>query len=287
MPELPEVETVRLGLAPALEGQRLARVELARADLRFPFPPHFAERLTGARVLSLTRRAKYLLAPLDTGETWVAHLGMTGRFSVEGAGRISRPGDFYYAAPPDPKHTHVRLWTEGGLAISYNDVRRFGYMDVIPTAELAAHPYFKDLGPEPLGTELTGAYLAKAFAGRVSSVKAALLDQRILAGLGNIYVCEALFRARISPLAAAGSVPAGKLAALARAIREVLEQSLAVGGSSLRDYAGADGAQGAFQNAFSVYDRAGAPCPRPRCVGVVARRVQSGRSSFFCPKCQG
>jgi len=287
MPELPEVETVRRGLAPALEGRRVARVELARPDLRFPFPARFAERLSGARVLRLERRAKYLLAPLDTGETWVAHLGMTGRFSVTSAAGVSRPGDFYYAAPPDPKHTHVRLWTEDGTEIAYNDVRRFGYMTLIEPDGLAAHPLFAGLGPEPLGPELTPTFLAQAFAGRVQSVKATLLDQRVVAGLGNIYVCEALHRARISPLLAAGAVAKARLKPLVEAIRAVLLESLEVGGSSLRDYAGADGAKGAFQNAFLVYDREEQPCLRPRCRGVITRTVQAGRSSFWCPVCQG
>lgn len=286
MPELPEVETVRRGLAPALEGQRLTRVALARPDLRFPFPERFAERLTGARVLRLERRAKYLLASLDTGETWAAHLGMTGRFSVTSLAGTSRPGDFYYAAPPDPKHTHVRLWTEGGTEIAYNDARRFGYMTLIEPGGLAAHPLFAGLGPEPLGPDLTPAYLARAFAGRSQSVKATLLDQRVVAGLGNIYVCEALFRARVSPLRAAGEVANARLKPLVAAIHAVLAESLEVGGSSLRDYAGADGAKGAFQNAFSVYDREEQPCLRPRCDGVVIRTVQAGRSSFWCPVCQ-
>lgn len=286
MPELPEVETVRRGLAPALEGRRLTRVALARPDLRFPFPERFAERLTGARVLKLERRAKYLLASLDTGEIWAAHLGMTGRFSVTSATGTSRPGDFYYAAPPDPKHTHVRLWTDDGAEIAYNDARRFGYMTLIEPGGLAAHPLFAGLGPEPLGPELTPAYLARAFASRSQSVKATLLDQRVVAGLGNIYVCEALFRAQVSPLRAAGEVANARLKPLVVAIRAVLAESLEVGGSSLRDYAGADGAKGAFQNAFSVYDREEQACLRPRCDGVVTRTVQAGRSSFWCPVCQ-
>lgn len=286
MPELPEVETVRRGLAPALEGRRVARVALGRADLRFPFPERFAERLTGARVLRLERRAKYLLAVLDTGETWAAHLGMTGRFSVTSALGVTRPGDFYYAAPPDPRHTHVRLWTDDGAEIAYNDARRFGYMTLIEPGGLATHPLFAGLGPEPLGPELSAAHLARAFAGRSQSVKATLLDQRVVAGLGNIYVCEALFRARISPLRAAGEVAQARLQPLVDAIRAVLLESLKVGGSSLRDYAGADGAKGAFQNAFSVYDREDQPCLRPRCRGVVIRTVQAGRSSFWCAGCQ-
>jgi len=286
MPELPEVETVRRGLAPVLEGLRIEAVELRRADLRFPFPERFAERLTGARVLRLERRAKYLLAPLDTGEVWAAHLGMTGRFSVTAEGRVARPGDFYYAAPPDPRHTHVAFDIEAGARVEYNDVRRFGYMELIPADGLAAHALFKGLGPEPLGPDFTAAHLARAFEGRIQSVKATLLDQRVVAGLGNIYVCEALFRAGISPLRPAGDVSRRKLGPLVAAVRAVLEASLEVGGSSLRDYAGADGAKGGFQNAFLVYDREGEPCLREGCRGVVARTVQAGRSSFHCPVCQ-
>lgn len=286
MPELPEVETVRRGLAQALAGARVTRVKLARADLRFPFPQGFVERLQGARILALERRAKFLLAPLDSGETWVTHLGMTGRFSLWEGGQNHRPGDFYYAKPPDPKHTHVELELEGGTVLAYNDVRRFGFMDMISTEALPHHPWFAGLGPEPLGPGFTPKYLAAALAGRSQAIKPALLDQGIVAGLGNIYACEALYASGISPLRAANAVSAAAVRTLTGAIRAVLEASIEVGGSTLRDYAGADGAPGAFQNAFQAYGRANTPCLRSNCPGTIERTVQAGRASFFCPACQ-
>ena len=285
MPELPEVETVRRGLQPALEGARLVRVEARRPDLRFPLPPRFAERLAGARVEALERRAKYLLARLDTGETLVMHLGMTGRFEIEGADR-SRPGRFRQAAPAEDKHAHVLFETDTGKRITFFDARRFGYMDLIPTAELPEHPWFKGLGPEPLGEELDAGHLARAFAGRIQNVKATLLDQRVVAGLGNIYVCEALYRAHVSPTTPAGRLSRPRLQALVAAIRKVLQEAIVAGGSTLRDYAGADGALGYFQHAFRVYGREGQACLTPGCGGVVRRKVQGGRSTFYCPICQ-
>jgi formamidopyrimidine-DNA glycosylase len=282
MPELPEVETVRRGLEPHLAGARLVRVDQRRPDLRFPFPNDFAARLKGARVMALNRRAKYLLAPLDTGETLVAHLGMTGRFTVEGR----TPGDFHYAAGADPKHTHLVLVTDGGIAISYNDARRFGYMALIPTASLDQSPYFKGLGPEPLGPEFGAQVLVHAFAGRRQSVKVTLLDQRIVAGLGNIYVCEALYRARINPERQAGDLSPAEIKRLAKAIISVLAAAIDAGGSTLRDYRSAEGALGYFQHAFQVYGREDEPCLTPRCNGQVTRLVQGGRSSFFCRVCQ-
>ena len=285
MPELPEVETVRRGLQPALEGARLVRVEARRPDLRFPLPPRFAERLAGARVEALERRAKYLLARLDTGETLVMHLGMTGRFEIEGADR-SRPGRFRQAAPAEDKHAHVLFETDTGKRIPFFDARRFGYMDLIPTAELPEHPWFKGLGPEPLGEELDAGHLARAFAGRIQNVKATLLDQRVVAGLGNIYVCEALYRAHVSPTTPAGRLSRPRLQALVAAIRKVLQEAIVAGGSTLRDYAGADGALGYFQHAFRVYGREGQACLTPGCGGVVRRKVQGGRSTFYCPICQ-
>jgi len=287
MPELPEVETVRRGLAPHLDGARLVEVDQRRPDLRFPFPDDFAARLKGARILALTRRAKYLLAPLDTGETLVAHLGMTGRFTVEDAGVDSHaPGRFHHAAGADPKHTHVVLTTDRGVQVSYNDARRFGYMTLIPTARLEESPYFKGLGPEPLSEDFCTAALAGAFEGRRQSVKATLLDQRVVAGLGNIYVCEALHRARLHPERAAGEVSSGEIKRLVRAIRTVLGEAIAAGGSTLRDYRSAEGALGYFQHAFKVYGREDDACVSPRCRGVVQRVVQGGRSSFFCGACQ-
>ena len=288
MPELPEVETVRRGLAPVLAGARLSRVEARRPDLRFPLPDGFVQRLTGARIERLERRAKYLLAPLDRGDTLVMHLGMTGRFEfarAEGA-TLRRPGAFALAQAPDPRHAHVLFETEAGVRVTYFDPRRFGYMDLIATDALADHPWFRDLGPEPLGEGFDAAHLRRAFEDRRAPVKALLLDQRVVAGLGNIYVCEALFRAGISPERAAGEVTDRKLAALAAAIRTVLEEAIEAGGSTLRDYAGADGALGYFQHSFAVYGRQGEACVKPRCGGQIVRTVQGGRSTFACDRCQ-
>jgi formamidopyrimidine-DNA glycosylase len=288
MPELPEVETVRRGLQPVLEGARLERVEARRPDLRFPLPDHFRERLTGATVQALERRAKYLLAPLDTGETLVMHLGMTGRFEIEAldGGAAARPGGFAYAPPAGDKHAHVTFETDRRVRVVYSDPRRFGFMGLIATTGLAQHPWFRDMGPEPLGPDFDAATLERAFAGRSQAVKTLLLDQRIVAGLGNIYVCEALHRAGISPLRAGGEVSRARLVKLAQAIRLVLEEAIAAGGSTLRDYAAADGALGYFQHAFRVYGREDQPCLKPGCRGVVARKVQGGRSTFYCPVCQ-
>jgi formamidopyrimidine-DNA glycosylase len=286
MPELPEVETVRRGLEPALRQARLTRVEARRPDLRFPFPEGFVQRLTGARIETLERRAKYLLARLDRGDTLVMHLGMTGRFEIEGDVDKRRPGEFYYAAAADPKHAHVVLETDAGLTVTYFDPRRFGYMDLIETERLGEHPWFAGLGPEPLGPDFNADYLKKTLAGRKQSLKATLLDQRVVAGLGNIYVSEALHRARLSPLRLAGDVPAQQLKPIVGAVREVLEEAIAAGGSTLRDYAGADGALGYFQHRFRVYDHADEPCARAGCRGTIQRIVQTGRSSFFCPTCQ-
>jgi len=284
MPELPEVETVRRGLAPALVGKRIARARLKRPDLRFPFPPRFAARLKGRRIDVLERRAKYLLAHLDDGHVWITHLGMTGRWSVLGAKR--QPGDFYYAEPPDPAHTHVVIEMEQGARLEFNDPRRFGYMDLIASDALDAHPFFKAMGPEPLGNAFHMNYLKRAFAHKKTSVKAALLDQRVVAGLGNIYVVEALHRAGIAPTKEAGRISALRLEKLYHAIRAVLEDAIEAGGSTISDYAGANGAQGGFQHRFSVYDREGQTCLKPACGGVVRRAVQGGRSSFWCPRCQ-
>jgi formamidopyrimidine-DNA glycosylase len=286
MPELPEVETVRRGLEPALAGARLVRVEARRPDLRFPLPEGFVQRLTGARIERLDRRAKYLLAPLDRGDTLVMHLGMSGRFEVAGAKATRRPGEFIYAPPADPKHAHVVFETDGGARVTYFDPRRFGYMALIPTEGLDASPWFAGLGPEPLGPDFSGAHLARAFAGRRQSVKASLMDQRIVAGLGNIYVCEALFQARLSPLRPAGEISLRALNTLAGAVKSVLEEAIEAGGSTLRDYAAADGALGYFQHRFKVYGREGEPCLGRGCPGVVKRIVQAGRSTFYCPSCQ-
>jgi formamidopyrimidine-DNA glycosylase len=286
MPELPEVETVRQGLEPVLAGARLARVEARRPDLRFPLPDGFVQRLTGATIERLTRRAKYILAPLDRGDVLVMHLGMSGRFEIASAGAARQPGDFAYAAPADPKHAHVVFETEAGDVVTYFDPRRFGYMALIAKDALEAHPWFSGLGPEPMGASFSGRHLARAFAGRRQSVKATLADQRIVAGLGNIYVCEALHRARLSPLRAAGDIDGPSLARLASTVKTVLAEAIDAGGSTLRDYAAADGALGYFQHRFQVYGRAGDPCLRARCCGVIARQVQAGRSTFYCPRCQ-
>jgi formamidopyrimidine-DNA glycosylase len=284
MPELPEVETVRRGLAPALVGRRIKRARTKRPDLRFPFPARFAARLSGRRVETLERRAKYLLARLDDGAVWVTHLGMTGRWSIIGAKQ--QPGDFYYAEPTDPAHTHVVIDIEDGARLEFNDPRRFGYMDIIAENELESHPWFKGMGPEPLGNEFHLPYLKYALAGKKTSIKAALLDQRTVAGLGNIYVVEALHRSGISPLKEAGRIAAVRLERLYHAIRVVLEEAIEAGGSTLSDYAGVDGAQGGFQHRFRVYDREGEKCPTKDCGGTVVRLAQNGRSTFWCPRCQ-
>lgn len=291
MPELPEVETVRGGLAPVLEGRRLARVVARRPDLRFPLPPDFVQTLTGATIVALRRRAKYLLAELDRGQTLVMHLGMSGRFEIshpEGGGirEGGRPGDFHYAPAPDPKHAHVVFETDEGDRVTYYDPRRFGYMGLAPTATLAIHPWFAGMGPEPLSDDFGVERLKTAFAGRKQGPKTLLLDQRVVAGLGNIYVCEALNRARISPFKPAGAITGRKLALLVTAIREVLTEAIAAGGSTLRDFAQTDGALGYFQHRFRVYDRQGSPCANDRCRGVIDRQVQGGRSTFYCPVCQ-
>ena len=286
MPELPEVETVRRGLEPVLAGARLARVEARRPDLRFPLPEGFVQRLTGARIERLDRRAKYLLAPLDRDETLVMHLGMSGRFEIAGGGATKRPGDFALAQPPDPKHAHIRFETEAGAVVTFYDPRRFGYMDLIATDALESHPWFAGLGPEPVGCGFDAAYLIRAAKDRKAPIKNLLLDQRVIAGLGNIYVCEALHRAGIAPERPAGSVPPRKLRALTKAIYEVIGEAIEAGGSTLRDYAAADGSLGYFQHRFAVYGREGEPCLRPGCRGRIERIVQAGRSSFACSRCQ-
>jgi formamidopyrimidine-DNA glycosylase len=286
MPELPEVETVRGGLAPVLEGHRLARVEARRPDLRFPLPPDFVQLLTGATVLSLGRRAKYLLARLDREDTLVMHLGMSGRFEIDRPKGLERPGQFHYAPAPDPRHAHVIFETEAGTKVTYYDPRRFGYMSLVNTATLDLHPWFAGLGPEPLSPEFDAERLHAAFRERRQGPKTLLLDQRVVAGLGNIYVCEALHRARISPFKPAGRISRARVERLVAAVREVLAAAIAAGGSTLRDYAQADGALGYFQHSFRVYDREGRPCPNPGCSGVIHRKVQGGRSTFYCPTCQ-
>ncbi len=283
MPELPEVETVRRGLATTLEGARLARVEIRRPNLRFPFPERFVERLTGKRIETLGRRAKYLTADLDSRETLVIHFGMSGSFRIEGE---ASPGAFHFERPKAPAHDHVVFTCESGARVVYNDPRRFGYMTLAATDALAEHPLFRDLGVEPLGDEFDGPHLARLLAGARTPLKAALLDQRRIAGLGNIYVCEALHRARLSPLRVAGSLAPANTRALAKAVRSVLEAAIKAGGSTLRDHRQADGELGYFQHSFEVYDREGAACGHARCGGTIARIVQNGRSTFWCGTCQ-
>ena len=291
MPELPEVETVRRGLTPAMLGARIDKVELRRADIRFPFPPSFAKRLTGQRILDLKRRAKYLLFELDGGETLIAHLGMSGSFRMEKT-VTSTPGKFHHERSKDPKHDHVVLTLDSGWIVTYNDPRRFGFMDLGPTETLEQHPRLRGLGAEPLAPEFDAHRLAKLFAGSRAPLKSALLDQSRIAGLGNIYVCEALFRARLAPrkpasiLANARGAPTKAATAVAKAIRDVLEEAVEAGGSTLRDHRQANGELGYFQHVFKVYDREGLPCARNSCRGIVARITQSGRSTFYCSKCQ-
>ena len=287
MPELPEVETVRRGLAPVLEGARIARAAVNRPDLRWPFPPRMADRLTGARVLQLRRRSKYILADLDTGETLIVHLGMSGRMVVSAPdGARDALAAFHHLHPAPAKHDHVVLDTDRGLRVTFNDARRFGAMDLVATGDAETHWLLRGIGPEPLGNGFDGPYLVAALRKRRTPVKAALLDQRIVAGLGNIYVCEALHRAGVSPLRQAGRIAAPRVAALVPVIRDVLTDAIAAGGSSLRDHRQADGALGYFQHTFRVYGRAGEPCQTPGCQGRIRRKVQSGRSSFYCAACQ-
>jgi len=329
MPELPEVETVRLGLEPVLTGQRFIHVEQRRRDLRFPLPTGFAGRLEGRKVISVGRRAKYLLVHLDDGCVLAMHLGMTGRFSVklpQHKGRAHSPpptpspsprgegeswrrkqrggtqlpppteerqlGEFTHEAGEDPKHDHVVFEMSNGAVVTFNDARRFGYMTLVPEAELAASRFFRGLGVEPLGNALNAPYLAERARGRKADLKAFLMDQRIVAGLGNIYVCEALFRAGLSPFK-----PAGRLATrtgkatpaaerLVAAVKAVLGDAIRAGGSTLRDYRKADGALGEFQHRFDVYGREGEACRRKGCRGRVRRKTQGGRSTFYCPACQ-
>jgi formamidopyrimidine-DNA glycosylase len=328
MPELPEVETVRLGLEPVMAGHRFLHVTQRRKDLRFPLPERFAERLTGRKVERLDRRAKYILIHLDGAEVLAVHLGMTGRFNVglprtpsprkrgegRGEGRQLAPapaaaphpnplptvewgegrqlGDYTYEHGHDAKHDHLVFEMSGGARITFNDARRFGYMTLIAEKDLASDAFFRGLGVEPLGSDLDPAYLSRRALGRKTDLKAFLMDQRIVAGLGNIYVCEALFRAGLDPFKPAARLatrtgrptPAGER--LVIAIKAVLQDAIRAGGSTLRDYKQADGSVGAFQNEFQVYGREGEPCARRGCRGIVRRKTQGGRSTFYCPACQ-
>jgi formamidopyrimidine-DNA glycosylase len=274
MPELPEVETVRRGLALRISGRRIVRAELRRPDLRRPFPPMLAERLDGARIGGLARRGKYILIELDDTGLLLLHLGMSGRITAGGPGEA------------DAKHDHVVLTLDDGTVVRLNDARRFGTLDYLRRGEEASHPLLAGMGPEPLEAGFDGAYLGRALAGKMTPIKAALLDQRVVAGLGNIYVCEALYRAGLSPRRLAATVTGGRAARLARAIRDVLAEAIEAGGSSLRDYVQANGELGYFQHRWAVYGREGEPCPGCTCAEGVRRISQSGRSTFFCAKKQ-
>jgi formamidopyrimidine-DNA glycosylase len=287
MPELPEVETVRRGLAPVMEGERFANVEVRRGDLRWPLPKGFAQKLNGKTVQGLGRRAKYLLADLSSGDVLLMHLGMSGSFRI---GKDSAPGTYYHERSKSTAHDHVIFHMSNGATVTFNDPRRFGSMKLVSRARLEDEPLLRSLGPEPLGNEFDAAMLAKACAGKKTSLKAALSDQRVVAGLGNIYVCEALFRARLSPKRIASTIadrngkPNERAEKLVDAIKAVLRDAIEAGGSSLRDHRRADGSLGDFQHNFQVYDREGQPCPS--CKGKIKRIVQGGRSTFYCPSCQ-
>lgn len=282
MPELPEVETVRRGLAPVMEGAVIAQAKVNRPDLRWPFPRDMAKRLTGQQVLGLRRRSKYILADLASGESLLIHLGMSGRMLISG----DPLGQFVHDHPAPEKHDHVVFHMDNGARITFNDPRRFGAMDLLTTATAEQHKLLASIGPEPLGNDFHEAHLIAALKGRNTPIKSALLDQRIVAGLGNIYVCEALYRAAIHPARKAGRISAGRIATLVPVIRAVLTEAIEAGGSSLRDFRQADGELGYFQHRFDVYGREDEPCRTPDCPDVIRRIVQSGRSSFYCRQCQ-
>ncbi len=282
MPELPEVETVRRGLLPAMEGQMITLATVNRPDLRWPFPENMADRLTGKRIIQLRRRSKYILADLDSAETLLIHLGMSGRMTVSGVAI----GEFHHPHPTPVKHDHVVFDMENGARVTFNDARRFGAMDLMATDKQGDHWLLRDIGPEPLGNSFGPQTLQARFEGRKTPIKAALLDQGIVAGLGNIYVCEVLFRAGIHPAQPIGQIPPDRVAGLVPIIRDVLSDAIEAGGSSLRDYRQADGELGYFQHTFRVYGREGEPCVTHGCTASILRFVQSGRSSFYCPQCQ-
>ena len=280
MPELPEVETVRRGLSPAMHGQRIERLDVNRADLRFPFPDRFRERVEGAKIIHMGRRAKFLVTELSTHEALIMHLGMSGRFTVN----TSATAEFHQDPGTNQAHDHVVFHMQGGATVTYNDPRRFGFMELWPMDALDTYPRIEHLGPEPLSNQFNAAYLGAALRGKAAPIKAALLDQSIIAGLGNIYVCEALFRSGISPRRKAHSVAGKRAERLAPAINDVIAEAIAAGGSSISDFASASGELGYFQKHFHVYDREGASCDT--CGAEIKRIVQSGRSSFFCGSCQ-
>jgi formamidopyrimidine-DNA glycosylase len=292
MPELPEVETVRRGLAPVMEGARFVKVEARRGDLRWPLPKDFVSRLEGQTVTGLGRRAKYLLADLSSGDVLLMHLGMSGSFRVKKAGEEKTPGDFHHERSKLAAHDHIVFHMSNGGVATFNDPRRFGCMKLFSRTTMEQEPLLRALGPEPLGNEFDAAMLARACRGKKTSLKAALSDQRIVAGLGNIYVCEALHRSHLSPKRKASTIndrnglPNDRAVHLAQAIRDVLSDAIEAGGSSLRDHRQTDGELGYFQHSFRVYDREGEACPTRGCKGKIRRIVQSGRSTFYCPGCQ-
>ena len=300
MPELPEVETVRRGLQPVMEGSKIVRTEVRRKDLRFPFQKDFAARLEGQTVTGLGRRAKYLLADLGSGEVLLMHLGMSGSFRIRKPGEEETPGHFHHERGKDSAHDHVVFHMSSSANVVFNDPRRFGYMKIIAREALDDEPLLRGLGPEPLGNAFDAKMLAQACANKKTSLKAALLDQRVVAGLGNIYVCEALYRARLSPRrlattlatragqrkGVAGGEPTEHARHLVEAIRAVLNEAIKAGGSSLRDHRQTNGELGYFQHSFQVYDREGETCRTAGCGGTIRRFTQNGRSTFWCPKCQ-
>lgn len=282
MPELPEVETVRRGLLPVMEGKLIKRADVRRPDLRWPFPENMADRLSGQRIVALRRRSKYILADLTSGETLLIHLGMSGRMLFDDVPL----GQFHHGSYAPGKHDHVIFWMDGDVRVTFNDARRFGAMDLIATSQIDQHWLLQKLGPEPLSNAFDETYLQGKLAGRNTPIKSALLDQRIVSGLGNIYVCEVLHRTGISPRRKAGAISAARVASLVPAIRDVLAEAINAGGSTLRDHRQASGDLGYFQHRFSVYDREGEACVKENCAGHVTRITQSGRSSFFCATCQ-
>ncbi|WP_375566795.1 bifunctional DNA-formamidopyrimidine glycosylase/DNA-(apurinic or apyrimidinic site) lyase [Oceaniradius stylonematis] len=296
MPELPEVETVRRGLQPAMAGARLARLELRRADLRFPLPRDLPAALEGRTITSVGRRAKYLTMHFDGGAVLISHLGMSGSYRIEDGQDALTPGAFHHERSKLSAHDHIvfHLTRRDGAAcrVTYNDPRRFGFVDLDRARTLYRNRFLRDLGIEPTGNALDGARLAAMLAGKAAPLKAALLDQRLIAGLGNIYVCEALWHARLSPRRKAGTLvtrdgrPTPRCYALADAVRAVIADAIAAGGSSLRDYVHTDGSLGYFQHSFAAYGREGEPCRHDGCTAPIRRIVQSGRSTFYCPACQ-
>jgi formamidopyrimidine-DNA glycosylase len=292
MPELPEVETVRRGLAPAMEGARFKKVETRRKDLRWPLPKDFIKRLEGQKVEGVGRRAKYLTVDVSSGDVLLMHLGMSGSFRVvKDHGKELQPGSYHFDKGKLEKHDHVVFHMSNGSVVTFNDPRRFGSMKIVPRAGIEDEPLLREIGPEPLGNEFDAAMLARACAGKKTSLKAALLDQTVVAGIGNIYACEALFRSHLSPKRTASTIadrsgkPNDRARALVDAIKDVLNDAIKAGGSSLRDHRRADGSLGDFQHNFLVYDREGEPCPG-RCKGKIKRFTQNGRSTFWCPSCQ-